>query len=415
MKHSICGFNHAALIINFKLNYDDAQILDCIVKFRDTGKMDTVMVGGKQYFWVCYNWLLDELPGLQCSNKRTLARWMGKYVENGLMEKHVLAGNRTYYRFIPEALNNLQSYPVLQSTTPVSKIVTPVLQSTTPCTPEYNPPVLQSTTIDPSSIYQSTKISDNISESAPNGGNNTKPLSGISCNSKGSLEPKKEESSGKEERKLTDAEILFNFWVSNKGLVQHRSLTTTMEKVLKARLSEEGIDRLLESIKNYNTVLTSDNYFYSYPHNLDDFFRNGTIQKVPPYRNFLPESKPFEKFLKHKKYSSGYNQQAQEEPETDPRVEQERFTEIRALNRLSDAVRKFKGRSGEDPKKWVDFFCFARPADKDNAFLRWVWDMAIKGIPFTEEIFNQIHNRIVAESGLTYDTFEAARDEIFKR
>lgn len=264
-------------------------------------------------------------------------------------------------------------------------------------------------------IKEPVKETDNISESAPNGGNNTKPLSGISCNSKGSLEPKKEESSGKEERKLTDAEILFNFWVSNKGLVQHRSLTTTMEKVLKARLSEEGIDRLLESIKNYNTVLTSDVYFYSYPHNLDDFFRNGTIQKVPPYRNFLPESKPFEKFLKHKKFSSGYTQQTQEEPEVDSRVEQERFTEDRALNRLSEAVRKFKSARGEDPKKWVEFFRSARPADRDNAFLRWVWDMAIKGIPFTEEIFNQIHNRIVAESGLTYDTFEQARDEIFKR
>ncbi len=150
MKHSICGFNHAALLLNFKCNYDDAQILRCIVDFMSTGKMQQVNIEGKIYFWVFYQWLLDQLPGLHCKNSRVLSRWMDKYVDNRLMERYVANGNRTYYRFIEEQYETLVSYPK-------EKMVTPVLQSTPPCTPEYTPPVLQSTPIDYSLIDSSTR------------------------------------------------------------------------------------------------------------------------------------------------------------------------------------------------------------------------------------------------------------------
>ncbi len=263
------------------------------------------------------------------------------------------------------------------------------------------------------------KETDNISGSSPEpqnqeGGTATNlQLSDQTVSTSGE-KPKKEESSGKEERKLTDAEILFQHWLSFKNMVQHKELSTRVRNKIKTALSEDSIENLKSAIENYSKILKNPEYFYTYQHNFEDFFRTG-YNKISPYKRFLPEMNPLENLKKKQNFSSGYTQQAQEEPEVDPRVEQERFTEDRALNRLSEAVRKFKSARGEDPKKWVEFFRSARPVDRDNSFLKWIWDMAINGIPFTEEIFNQIHNRIVAESGLTYDTFEQARDEIFKR
>jgi hypothetical protein len=206
---------------------------------------------------------------------------------------------------------------------------------------------------------------------------------------------------------------LFQYWLSHKNMIQHKELSDKVKAKIKATFKEESFENLKAAIDNYSTILATPGYFYTYRHSMEDFFRAGA-NKISPYKRFLPEMNPLENLKKNKNFNSSYTQHTQEEPEVDSRVEQERFTEDRALNRLSEAVRRFKSARGEDPKKWVDFFCFARPADRDNAFLRWIWDMAIKGIPFTEEIFNQIHNRI-KESGLTIDTWEKNRDEIFNR
>jgi hypothetical protein len=212
----------------------------------------------------------------------------------------------------------------------------------------------------------------------------------------------------------TPVDDLFQFWLSHKNMVQHKELSETVRNKIKATLKETAIEDLKSAIEAYDKILGLPGYLYTYKHSMEDFFRAGA-NKPSPYKKFLPEMNPLENLkLKGRSYTEN-SQQEQEQAETSSRVEQERFTEDRALNRLSEAVRRFKIKQGEDPKKWVDFFCFARPADRNNAFLRWIWDMAIKGTPFNEEIFNQIHNRIVAESGLTYDTFEQSRDAIFNR
>jgi hypothetical protein len=165
MKHSICGFNHAALLLNFKCDYDDAQILSCIVGFRDTGKMKEITVNEKKYFWVYYQWIIEQLPGLRCRDKRSLARRMDRYVNNGLMEKHVEQGNSTYYRFIEKQLEILQSYPCekfvtpgRESTTPLDvKVQPPGRESTTPLDVKVQPPGRESTTIDSSLIIKRKK------------------------------------------------------------------------------------------------------------------------------------------------------------------------------------------------------------------------------------------------------------------
>jgi hypothetical protein len=145
MKHSICGFNHAALCITFKCDYIDAQILRCLIEFSGTGKMKTLRVDGKEYFWVSHTWLLDELPFSGMNSAKVVGRRLLKYVENGLMEKYVESGNRTYYKFIDESRYQLLNLPLMEP---------PVLQSPTPGTSKSHPPVLQSPTIDPNTNIQ---------------------------------------------------------------------------------------------------------------------------------------------------------------------------------------------------------------------------------------------------------------------
>lgn len=254
-----------------------------------------------------------------------------------------------------------------------------------------------------------------VTESVTLPGHVTTPLSSVLLSSNSSYDLKENKETIKEVTIVpSPVDELFKYWLSHKNMVQHKELSDKVKAKIKATFKEESFENLKAAIDNYSSVLATPGYFYTYRHSMEDFFRAGA-NKISPYKRFLPEMNPLENLKKKQNFSSGYTQQAQETPEVDSRVEQERFTEDRALNRLSEAVRKFKSARGEDPKKWVEFFRSARPVDRDNSFLKWIWDMAINGIPFTEEIFNQIHNRIVAESGLTYDTFEQARDEIFKR
>ena len=96
MKHSICGFNHSALGITFRLDYTDAQIIRSIIDFRDTGKMKSVRVDGREFFWISYTWLLDELPFCGIGSQKVVGRRFAKYVDCGLMERYIESGNKTF-------------------------------------------------------------------------------------------------------------------------------------------------------------------------------------------------------------------------------------------------------------------------------------------------------------------------------
>jgi hypothetical protein len=151
MKHSICGFHHEVLANKYRCDYDDAQILRTLLDFYLTGKMETIKVSEekstKEYFWVCYSWLLRELFGLRCRTKRGLAKRMKRFIDNGLMQKHVMNHFQTYYRFTEAALDSLIFSPkersklglslVPKSTTPAPKSATP------PVTPVAFPLVTQ--------------------------------------------------------------------------------------------------------------------------------------------------------------------------------------------------------------------------------------------------------------------------------
>ena len=403
MRHAIFGYNHAALILNYKLSYEDALIVKCIQDFRDTGKMDTITVSGKQYFWVCYSWLLEELPGLQCSNKRTLARWMDRYVENGLMEKHVLAGNRTYYRFIESALLNLMNYPALQSTTPVLKNVTPVLASTTPCTGEYNPPVLASTTIDHITNNPEIKDLKEVSETSPvpydsasADGDKTSSVSD-SYNSRGSLKPEeKEKSFGKKEKKLT----------SYKFEQIHMDLAVKLKKCI----VDSGTDMLLKAsaladwANTFRVMVQQDERTVQQIEEklknvFEDDFWSKQIRSAGKFRLRWNEGK-LDKVGAKVKSQTYSTQQAQEEPEHDQKKEAERYEQHRALNMIFGGVEKFYGKIY---KEWLQW---AMP--QDDKFLRGIWDRYIKQENFSS-IYNHISQVTIKTSGLTHETFQADR------
>lgn len=246
MKHSICGFNHTALCVTFKLDYIDAQILKAIIDFRDSGKMKKIIHDGKDFLWIYHGWLLDELPFIGISTPKVLGRRMGRYVENGLMEKCVEKGNRTYYRFVEDSINTLQSFPQFKG-------LTPVLQSSpfeNPGTLKSLDPVLQSPTIDPSTI---NPLKENISS-------------------------------------------VFSHWKSKKNLISHRELTPVMEKQICRVLKEMTVEEIKKIIDNYTVIVSSTEYRYTYKHPLEEFFRKGSIEKAPPYRKFSDEYEPFHNF-----------------------------------------------------------------------------------------------------------------------
>ena len=256
MKHSICGFNHTALCLTFKLDYLDAIVLRCIMDFRDSHKMKKVFHDSKEFLWIYHGWLVDELPYLGASSSRIIGRRLKKYVDNGLMEKYIEKGNRTYYRFIPEAITQLvESHD--RCTSKYMGDTTGVLQSTGPCTSKYTTDALQSTPIDPSTIDQSIN-NQNIY-----------------------------------------IKEIFDSW-NEAGIIKHKKLDEDKISVLKEMLKKYSVEEIKQCIKNYATVLLDSKYFITYFHDLKAFFRKG-VQKNAPYEKYLPENFVINNYIDYKK------------------------------------------------------------------------------------------------------------------
>ena len=96
-----------------------------------------------------------------------------------------------------------------------------------------------------------------------------------------------------------EAKLLFEYWIKQPHLVAHPKLTTKMSIAIKRCLKDYSVDELKDCIENYNTVLGSDNQWYSYLHSFEHFFREG-VQKEAPYKKFLPEMDPLMNLAKDK-------------------------------------------------------------------------------------------------------------------
>jgi len=111
MKHTIEGFSQKTLV-EYGLDVIDAVILRWITDFYNTGRMKTRKVNGKEYFWINYQTIINDLPILKIDNRRSLARRIDKLVDCGILEKFIDKdqGNLTYFRFVKEKYYQLKRY-----------------------------------------------------------------------------------------------------------------------------------------------------------------------------------------------------------------------------------------------------------------------------------------------------------------
>ncbi|MGV6934091.1 hypothetical protein ACWA2B_00945 [Paenibacillus sp. CMM36] len=91
---------------------------------------------------------------------------------------------------------------------------------------------------------------------------------------------------------------IYEFWNSLE-IIKHRELTQKMKSSINARLENMTIDEMREAIGNYNTIITSELYWYTYKFTLDKFMNPKNIDQ------FLSENKPFETFRKQKGGGNG--------------------------------------------------------------------------------------------------------------
>jgi len=109
MKYTVNGFSQEALV-SLGLDMRDAGVLRWFIDFQATGFMKRIEHDGKIFFWVLYDKVLEELP-IAGNNKYTIRRIFDKYVEVGLMEKHVEKKDGSYstFRLVEEVYSKLVS------------------------------------------------------------------------------------------------------------------------------------------------------------------------------------------------------------------------------------------------------------------------------------------------------------------
>jgi len=107
MKYTIQGFQQDVLV-KLGLDSNDALILRWFTDFYISGQMKIMQKDGKDYCWINYGKLLQDLPILNIK-KQQIAKRFKKYVDIGLMlHKHILIkGSFSYYYLVGEMFGYL--------------------------------------------------------------------------------------------------------------------------------------------------------------------------------------------------------------------------------------------------------------------------------------------------------------------
>jgi len=112
VKFTIYGFGQKRAV-ELGLDATDLVILRWLVDFYATGKMKKLQRAEKEYVWVNYGTLCDEFPILGIRSKSGMRNRLQKLVKAGVLEFYLLkeGGTWTYYRLVPEVLEELLSRP----------------------------------------------------------------------------------------------------------------------------------------------------------------------------------------------------------------------------------------------------------------------------------------------------------------
>lgn len=94
MQYTIHGFSQKKAL-EYGLKSDELLILRWFVDFMGTSCMKKIIVEGEQYYWVKYDYILKQLPILDCK-KKTVATKLKKLVEAGILKNKTLKKDGTY-------------------------------------------------------------------------------------------------------------------------------------------------------------------------------------------------------------------------------------------------------------------------------------------------------------------------------
>ena len=99
MKYNI-KINQKAIVDNwFNLDIIDWAILNYIEDFSKSERLAKIIINWVEYFWIQYEHMIKEMPMLWITNKQALKNRVDKIVGCWILEKHLLNGNSTYFRF----------------------------------------------------------------------------------------------------------------------------------------------------------------------------------------------------------------------------------------------------------------------------------------------------------------------------
>lgn len=101
-----------------------------------------------------------------------------------------------------------------------------------------------------------------------------------------------------------DIYTVFDFWNAQK-IVEHRDISK-FESCIKAKLEYFKPEEIIQAVKNYKTVLDSEDHFFNYRWSLSEFLsRKGGLEK------FMDQAKPLKNFLRRQSPSNGFKSQAE--------------------------------------------------------------------------------------------------------
>lgn len=109
MKFSIEGLDQARAV-ELGLCVADLVLLRWFIDFSGTGAMESRVIDGKLYYWIKYDFVLQELPILSIT-KDTLYRRLKALVEKGVLDHVVIkeSGSYSFYGFGKEYYSLISS------------------------------------------------------------------------------------------------------------------------------------------------------------------------------------------------------------------------------------------------------------------------------------------------------------------
>lgn len=99
MKLSIMDY-HQPTAVAYGLNMDDLLLLKWFVDYRNTDRMNLVMINDEPYYWINYKKVLEDLPILRINNKDVLRRRFKKLCDADILKFRLeknKKGTFTYY------------------------------------------------------------------------------------------------------------------------------------------------------------------------------------------------------------------------------------------------------------------------------------------------------------------------------